>query len=78
MIRSAYYSGSKMATGGVWGWTKARSYMVFQPALDLVLFNGAPETRKMVLETVDGMLAHRKPDGGRAIRRRTEHQLQDG
>jgi hypothetical protein len=39
--------------------------MVFQPALDLVLFNGTPETRKMVLETVDGMLAHRKlgPDG---------------
>jgi Concanavalin A-like lectin/glucanases superfamily len=59
-VRSAYYSGSKMAEGGVWGWTKARSYMVFQPALDLVLFNGAPETRKMVLETVDGMLAHRK------------------
>jgi hypothetical protein len=64
-VRSAYYSGSKMAEGGVWGWTKARSYMVFQPALDLVLFNGTPETRKMVLETVDGMLAHRKlgPDG---------------
>ncbi len=64
-IRSAYFSGSKMAEGGVWGWTKARGYMVFHPALDLVLFNGAPETRKMVLETVDGMLAHRKqdPDG---------------
>jgi hypothetical protein len=64
-IRSAYFSGSKMAAGGVWGWTKARGYMDFHPALDLVLFNGAPETRKMVLETVDGMLAHRKqePDG---------------
>jgi hypothetical protein len=61
-FRSAYYSGSKMAEGGVWGWTKARSYMVFQPALDLVLFNGTPETRKMVLETVDGMLAHRKQE----------------
>ncbi len=61
-VRSAYYSGSKMAEAGVWGWTKARSYMVFQPALDLVLFNGAPETRKMVLETIDGMLAHRKQE----------------
>ncbi len=61
-VRSAYFSGSKMAEGGVWGWTKARSYMVFQPALELVLFNGTPETRKMVLETVDGMLAHRKLD----------------
>ena len=34
--------------------------MVFHPALQLVLFNGAPETRKMVLELADGMLAHRK------------------
>jgi hypothetical protein len=71
-VRSAYYSGSKMAEGGVWGWTKARSYMVFQPALDLVLFNGAPETRKMVLETVDGMLAHRKQDASGRYTTRTE------
>jgi hypothetical protein len=69
-IRSSYFSGAKMAEGGVWGWTKGRSYMVFHPALDLVLFNGAPETRKMVLETVDGMLAHRKPEAdGRFITR---------
>jgi hypothetical protein len=61
-----------MAEGGVWGWTKARSYMVFQPALDLVLFNGAPETRKMVLETVDGMLAHRKQDASGRYTTRTE------
>ncbi len=69
-IRSAYFSGAKMAEGGVWGWTKARSYMDFHPALDLVLFNGAPETRKMVLETVDGMLAHRKQEAdGRWVTR---------
>jgi hypothetical protein len=69
-LKSAYYSGDKMAEGGVWGWTKARSYMVFQPALDLVLFNGAPETRKMVLETVDGMLAHRRQEAdGRYVTR---------
>jgi hypothetical protein len=59
-----------MAEGGVWGWTKARSYMDFHPALGLVLFNGAPETRKMVLETVDGMLAHRKQEAdGRFVTR---------
>jgi hypothetical protein len=69
-IRSSYFSGAKMAEGGVWGWTKGRSYMVFHPALDLVLFNGAPETRKMVLETVDGMLAHRKQEAdGRWVTR---------
>ncbi len=49
-MRISYYSGTKMATGGVWGWGKERSYMVFHPALQLVLFNGTPETRKMVLE----------------------------
>jgi hypothetical protein len=69
-IRSSYFSGAKMAEGGVWGWSKGRSYMVFHPALDLVLFNGAPETRKMVLETVNGMLAHRKQEqDGRFITR---------
>jgi Concanavalin A-like lectin/glucanases superfamily len=71
-LRSAYYSGSKMATGGVWGWTKARSYMVFHPALELVQFNGTPETRRMVLETVDGMLAHRKQDANGRFVTRTE------
>jgi hypothetical protein len=61
-IQSSYYSGTKMATGGVWGWGKAQSYYVFHPALQLVLFNGAPETRKMVLETADGFLAHYRKD----------------
>ncbi len=71
-IRSSYFSGAKMAEGGVWGWSKGRSYMVFHPALDLVLFNGAPETRKMVLETVDGLLAHRKQEPGGRFVTRTE------
>ncbi len=64
-IRSSYYSGTKMAENGVWGWAKSRSYFVYHPALSLVDFNGAPETRKMVLETADGFLAHRHidPDG---------------
>ena len=35
--------------------------MDFHPALSLVLFNGMPETRKMLLELADGILAHDKP-----------------
>jgi hypothetical protein len=64
-IRSAYFSGTKMSEGGVWGWSKARGYYVIQPALSLVLFNGEPETKKMMLEMADGLLAHRKlgPNG---------------
>ena len=61
-VRSAYYSGAKMAEGGVWGWGKARSYMVFHPALSLVRYNGTPRTRKMVEEIADGFLAHRRQD----------------
>lgn len=61
-VRSNYFNGAKMAEGGVWGWGKEASYMVFHPALSLVLFNGSPETRKMILELADGFLAHYKPD----------------
>jgi hypothetical protein len=68
-VRSSYFNGAKMSEGGVWGWSKEASYMVFHPALSLVLFNGAPETRKMVLELADGLLAHYKPgpDGKYAL-----------
>ncbi|MGB6744705.1 MAG: LamG-like jellyroll fold domain-containing protein [Terracidiphilus sp.] len=68
-VRSSYFNGAKMAEGGVWGWSKEASYMVFHPALSLVLFNGSPETRKMILELADGFLAHYKPgpDGKYAL-----------
>ena len=61
-VRSSYYSGTKMAEGGVWGWGKSRSYYVFHPALQLVLFNGTPRTKQMVIETADGFLAHYHAD----------------
>ena len=51
------------------GMDEGAVYMVFHPALDLVLFNGAPETRKMVLETVDGISG--APQAGR------ERQVRD-
>ncbi|SPE17331.1 Secreted protein concanavalin A-like lectin/glucanase [Candidatus Sulfotelmatomonas gaucii] len=68
-VRSNYFNGAKMATGGVWGWSKESSYMDFHPALSLVLFNGMPETRKMILELADGILAHYKPgpDGRKTL-----------
>jgi hypothetical protein len=64
-IQSAYYSGTKMATSGVWGWAKDRSYFVFHPALLLVDYNGSPSTKKMITEVADGFLAHRRqgPNG---------------
>jgi hypothetical protein len=61
-IKSAYYSGTKMSVFGVWGWAKERSYMVYHPSLLLAEYNGSPEVVKMVSETADGFLAHRRPD----------------
>ncbi|HEU5079261.1 MAG TPA: LamG-like jellyroll fold domain-containing protein [Opitutaceae bacterium] len=59
-IRSSYYSGSRVAEEGVWGWAKAYSYLVLQPVLELADFNGDPGARKLALEITDGLLAHRK------------------
>jgi hypothetical protein len=61
LFRSSYYNGDKMATEGVWGWTKPYSYLVLHPAMTMVQYNGSPETRKMILDLADGLLAHRKP-----------------
>ncbi len=83
-VRSSYYSGIKMAENGVWGWGKGRSYMVFHPALQLVLYNGMPETRKMVTEIADGFLAHRHLDANGkygmhyAVNFHTNEDLSDG
>lgn len=67
-MRSSYYSGTKMAEGGVWGWAKDRSYYVFHPALLLVNYNGSPGTKKMILEVADGFLAHRHADADGKVR----------
>jgi len=62
-IRTAYYSGSKMSTDGVWGWSKSYSYLVLQPGHLLVDYNGNPGARKTLIELADGLLAHRKKSG---------------
>ncbi len=61
-IRSSYYSGTKVAENGVWGWAKDNSYFVFHPALQLVSFNGTPAMRTVVEQVADGFLAHRRAD----------------
>ena len=68
-IKTNYFNGLKMSEEGVWGWQKAYSFLVFQPGALLVQFNGAPPTRKLILELADGLLAHRKPNasGGYSI-----------
>ncbi len=61
-LRSSYFSGSTLATEGVWGWARPYGYLQFQiPAL-LADYNGSPEARRLVQETADGLLAHRRRD----------------
>jgi hypothetical protein len=59
-IRSSYYSGTKVAEDGVWGWARAYSYLVLQPAQLLVDYNGSPLARRTLVELADGLLAHRR------------------
>lgn len=61
-IRSSYFSGSKLAEEDPWGWTRSNSYLLTQPALMLVDYNGMPAIKKLILELADGLLAHRKKD----------------
>ena len=61
-IRSSYFSGTTIATEGVWGWAKGSSYLLLHPSIALVDFNGSPAVRTWLLELADGVLAHYKPD----------------
>ncbi|HEX8688272.1 MAG TPA: hypothetical protein VF654_17290, partial [Pyrinomonadaceae bacterium] len=63
-VRSSYFSGSRMATEEPWGWSKPHSILVFHPALMLVRYNGSPGLKRLVTETADGFLAHRRKDEG--------------
>jgi hypothetical protein len=69
-FRSSYFSGSKVAEEGVWGWQKMNSLLALHPAIALVDYNGAPRVRKWLLELADGLLAHYIADasGARTLR----------
>ncbi len=64
-IRSSYFNGKKLAEEEPWGWARTNSYLITHPALMLVEYNGNPETKKLLLELADGLLAHRRIEGGR-------------
>ena len=80
-IRSSYFSGTTIATEGVWGWSKPSSYLILHPALALVDYNGSPGVKQWLLELADGVLAHYKPGRGRrrelraAVRFETDEDL---
>jgi hypothetical protein len=61
-IRSCYFSGTTIATEGVWGWSKPSSYLMLHPSIALVEFNGSPRVKRWLIELADGLLAHRHGD----------------
>jgi hypothetical protein len=67
-IRSSYFSGTKFATEEPWGWAKAYSHLVLQTPELLADFNGHPRAKQLVLETADGLLAHRHRDADGTFR----------
>ena len=74
-IKTTYFSGTKMATEGVWGWSKPSSYLVLHPAMSLVEFNGSPRVKKWLLELADGLLAHRRVDANGVAVDRHDHRI---
>jgi hypothetical protein len=68
-IRSSYFSGTTVATEGVWGWSKPSSYLMLHPSIALVEFNGSPRVKQWLVELADGLLAHRRtgPSGAPSI-----------
>lgn len=61
-VRSSYFSGTKLAEEEPWGWARSSSYLLTQPGLLLVDYNGNPAIKRIMLELADGLLAHRKQD----------------
>src|SRR5262249_21509313 len=59
-IRSTYFSGTRTAEDEPWAGSKPYSFLILHPALMLVQFNGSPEIKKLVLDSVDGTLAHHR------------------
>lgn len=77
-IKSSYYSGTKLAEDGPWGWSKPYSYLVCQVPQLLVEFNGNPAAKQLQLELADGLMAHRHvADNGRSTLATSVHFSDD-
>jgi catechol 2,3-dioxygenase-like lactoylglutathione lyase family enzyme len=67
-FRSSYFSGTKMADGGVWEWSlQPQEFLLLQPVLTLAEFNGNPRARQLAIDVADGLLAHARKDGNGKI-----------
>lgn len=59
---SSYYSGSQIAEETVWQWQYPYSFLILDPGIRLVDFNGSPQVKELLLELADGLLSNRVRD----------------
>ena len=64
-FRSDYFSATKVASKGVWGWTDSRVSSSLVPAMHLGELYGNETAKQNVIDIADGLLAHSTtlPDG---------------
>jgi hypothetical protein len=61
-IASAYFSGSNIVREAPWAVQRGYGFLIGHPGMLLVDWNGAPATRSLLLQLLDGYLAHGKQD----------------
>jgi len=58
------FSHDVLSREGPWQRQKGNNFLMFHPGILLVQWNGAPQVRDTILQTLDGFLAHARPDPG--------------
>jgi hypothetical protein len=58
------FSTHDFSSEGPWGRQRGNNFLMFHPGILLVEWNGSPRTRDIILQTLDGFLAHGKPAAG--------------
>ncbi len=59
LIKSFYFSATKVAQDEPWGWSRPDCYMMLQPTELLIQYNDNPAAIKFLSELGDGLLDHR-------------------
>jgi hypothetical protein len=55
------FSAHDFSSEGPWGRQRGNNFLIFHPGVLLVQWNGSPRTKAVILETLDGFLAHGRP-----------------
>ncbi len=64
-IFTQLFSGTRVVREGPWGWEHPSSYIILQPGVQLVNYNGNPQLKKLILDIADSYISYgkKKADG---------------